>query len=310
VVRHAGKLRKLCLGYSQSAPYCGEDLLASSFHELPAEAAHFGQLGEAGGRLLGEREEGLVPHDAEGGAVERFGQPGPPDVKLAENGKGSRAECAGPLYCQRVELGRVRLGPADLGEQFAFFLDPAQAALLEQLLMQEIPQRRKVPRVRRGVGEHGRRERTERPVGALELFVEPDAEVFFEQRRQANAGLVEKLGRDARVEQPRGAKPEFMAEQPKIVIGIMEYELDARISQQLPEARKPSHGQWIDQPGLRSAGELQQIDPIPMAMEAGRFGIDGHQEFAPQVLEQLGEAGGLLDDVRHFVRSRERGEEE
>lgn len=90
-----------------------------------------------------------------------------------------------------------------------------------------------------------------------------------------------------------------MPQQAQIVVGIVKHEFDAGVCQQLAEPGEPGDRERVDQPGLGAGRELQEIDPVAMAMEAGGFGIHSDQQLDSKTSEQLGEVGGPFDQLQH-----------
>ena len=67
----------------------------------------------------------------------------------------------------------------------------------------------------------------------------------------------------------------MLVEQPEVVIGVVEHDLDVRIGQDSAEG-----GQVPAASGSTTAvswprGDLEQIDPVVVAVEARRLGVHG-----------------------------------
>ena len=140
-----------------------------------------------------------------------------------------------------------------------------------------------MPGVGGRVGEHLVRERAGGPVGALVLLVEGHAEVLLEQCREADPRLVEKLGGDPGVEEPRGANAVLPLEEAQVIVGVVEDDFDPRVGQQRGKSLEALDGQRIHDGGALSRGDLQEIHPVLVAVEAGGLGVHGEQRFAGQV---------------------------
>src|SRR5213079_3757268 len=89
-------------------------------------------------------------------------------------------------------------------------------------------------------------------------------------------GLAGELRRDPRVEEPDGAKAIVAVEHAQIVIGVVEGFFDLWISQQAAERleTRRGDGHGIDDGRLGWTRDLEEVDAVAVAMEAGRFGID------------------------------------
>jgi hypothetical protein len=64
-----------------------------------------------------------------------------------------------------------------------------------------------------------------------------------------------------------------MRQEPEIVIGVMEDDLDLRVGENLPDQREICYGERIDNCGLPAGRDLEQIDPITKAMKACRLRV-------------------------------------
>ena len=148
-----------------------------------------------------------------------------------------------------------------------------------------------MPGVGRRIGEHLVRERAGGPVGALIFLVEGDAEVLLEQCREPDPRLVEKLGGDPRVEEPRGSNAVLPLEQPQVVVGIVKDDFDPRVGEQRGKSLEALNGQRIDDGGALSRRNLQEIDPVFVAVEAGGFRVHGEERFVGKGTEKFIEGG-------------------
>jgi hypothetical protein len=78
-----------------------------------------------------------------------------------------------------------------------------------------------------------------RPVGALVLLVELDAEVALEQRRQPEGLDAEQLRGHARVEDVATLPAVVLVQQPQVVVGVVEDDLDVGSRQRAPARQRP-----------------------------------------------------------------------
>ena len=156
--------------------------------------------------------------------------------------------------------------------------------------------RGQIARVRGGVLQHLGRQWPGRPVRPLEALVEPDAHVFLEQRRQADAGLVEQLRGDPRVEDRGGAEAVLAVQEAEIVVRVVEDDLHLRIGQHHGERRQALHGQRVHHGRLVARADLQQVDAVDEPVEARGLGVDREQRRAPEAREQRLQIGLRLDE--------------
>src|SRR5207302_7896570 len=130
--------------------------------------------------------------------------------------------------------------------------------------------------VLRRVLQHVLGERSHRPVSALMLFVEADAEVPLEERGETERPNSQHLRRDASVEDVPHMPAIIPLEQPQIVVRVVKYGLDGGIFEHPAEGNEGlcGNGKRIDDRRTVARGELQQIDTIDETMEARSLGID------------------------------------
>ena len=86
-------------------------------------------------------------------------------------------------------------------------------------------------RVLRGVIQHVACERTHRPVGALMLLFELDAEESLEERGEAEGADAKELRREARVEDVTKLPIIILMQQPQVIVGIVKDDLYVRVLQ-------------------------------------------------------------------------------
>ena len=123
------------------------------------------------------------------------------------------------------------------------------------------------------------------------LLGELHAGILLEQRGEADGRLARELGRDPRVEQPRGAEPVVTVQHPKIVVGVVEGLLDPRIGEHGPDRGEIGDGEGIDQRGPVRGRDLDEVDPVAVAVKAGRLRVHGDARLPSDRGDQLGERG-------------------
>ena len=162
-----------------------------------------------------------------------------------------------------------------------------------------------MPGVGAGVGEHRRRQRPQRPVGFLVLLIELHAHVLLEQRRQPDGRLGGELGGDAGVEQIDRAKSVVPVEHAQVVVGVVKRLFDGRVGEQRAERGEigGGDGERVDERGLAPARDLDEIDAVAVAVEAGGFGVDTDARLAPHRADDLGERLGRGDVPRGGAHS-------
>ena len=284
--RPAGVAWQLAFGQREPAPNCGHDVLPAPFGGLPPHSFQAGERGGISGWMLRQCQQHIVAEHPEGSPVQHIGGASAPDVELAEHRECARRKCPCAFQAERRDLRKERLGPAHPGQDLALFVHPFEPPARLQLLAQQIAELRQVTGVHRGVLEHRLAQRSLRPIGPLKPLIGSDPDVLFQHRGEADTRLVEELCGYAGIEQVGGAKSELRAKEPEIVVGIVEHLLDRGIGEEIAEAGEAGHRERIDEMGFAPGGELQQIDAVPMPVEACRFGVDGDQGFRPEAPEQ------------------------
>ena len=149
------------------------------------------------------------------------------------------------------------------------------------------------------IGEHWGGQRALGPVCFLVLLGEFHAGVLGEQGREADGRLARELGGDARVEQPRGAESVVAVQDPEVVVGVVKGLLDAPVGEHRAEGGEIGDGEGIDQRRAVRGRDLDEVDPVAVAVKAGRLRIHGDAGNTPHCGDQLGEALRLRDVTIH-----------
>ena len=158
----------------------------------------------------------------------------------------------------------------------------------------------------RRIGEHRGGERAARPVGLLVLLGELHAGVLFQERGEADRRLAGELGRDARVKQPPRPESVVTVENSQVVVRVVEDLLDFRIGEQLADGREVRHRQGVDDLGSRRARQLDQEDPVAVAVEARRLGIGGDERLPRQRRDGFSKRFGRADVAHSSLLSASR----
>ena len=80
----------------------------------------------------------------------------------------------------------------------------------------------------------------------------------------------------------------------------------AGIGHDLVETGEPADGQRIDHGRVGGVGNLEQVDPVAVAVKARRLGVETDDGLPMNPVEQGGEGGGGLDEfgrLRHATPS-------
>src|SRR6185503_11360437 len=109
----------------------------------------------------------------------------------------------------------------------------------------------------------------------LVLLVEFDARVLLEQRGESDRGLPGKLSGDTGIEQSHGVETVVAVEDAKVVVGVMKDFLDIGVAQERADRCQVRDGERIDQRRLAGTRDLEEINPVAVAMEARRLRVDG-----------------------------------
>jgi len=199
--------------------------------------------------------------------------PAPPRHQLAQHGQLATRQVARTL---ELEEGRARLlvRPPRALQQAELLARPLHAPHPLELRRHPVLQLQQVERVLRRVVQHVRRERPHRPVGALVLLVQLHAEEPLQQRGQAERRVAQQLRRDPRVEDVAHLPAVVLLQQPQVVVGIVEHHFDIRVLEHVAEQLRLPDGYRIDHRVTRPRGELEQVDPIDVAVEARPFRVE------------------------------------
>src|SRR5438105_4865528 len=173
---------------------------------------------------------------------------------------------------------------------------PATATL--QLALHVIAQLQQVARVLRGVLEHVRRQWPHRPIRSLVFFVQPDVEVLLQQRRKTERLDAEQLRRNTRVENFGDVPAVILMQQPQVVIGVVKNYLDTIALKQLAQFRRRSDRKWIDDRASLARGNLEQVDAIEKAMEAGTLGVERELRNICYLIQKAIYLGRLVEVLR------------
>src|SRR6185437_15341690 len=283
--RRLGKAGQIRLRHSLAAAHRIEQLAAARLQQSTRHALYRCE-NFAGRRLLARYfEQLLVADHAKGGPVELTRDGVAPGDELAENGELAAREIA-RAFDSKKGVGRIVVGPACAFEQREFLTCPPEPSGAIEIGLQAVAQLEQMDRVLRGVVEHPLAERAHRPVGALVLFVELDPEVAFEERSEAERAEPEQLRSNARVEDVPHVPAVILLEEPQVVVGVVEHDLDVRALEERAEEGRRADGQRIDDRRLVARRELKQVDSIDEAMEAGALGVEGERARLGDGLEE------------------------
>src|SRR2546429_135374 len=156
------------------------------------------------------------------------------------------------------------------------------------------------------VGEHGGGEWPARPVGLLVLFGELHAYVLLEQRRQAHGGLASELRGDPGVEQPSCAESVIPVEGPQVIVGVVEDLFDFRVGEQAADRGEVRHRQRVDDHRAGRTRQLDEKDPVAVAVEARGLRVRGDERFSRECRDRLRERFRCAD-VAHSSLPRALG---
>ena len=106
------------------------------------------------------------------------------------------------------------------------------------------------------VVEHSLRERAHGPVGALMLLVELHAEEPLEERGKTERANPEQLGCHPRVEDVRRVPAVVLMQEPQIVIGVVQHDLDLPRFEQRAKSFGNADGERIEDRARLARGEL------------------------------------------------------
>src|SRR6266542_4472472 len=149
-----------------------------------------------------------------------------------------------------------------------------QPALCFQLAFEVVAQLQQKARVLRGVFEHVVGKRAHRPVRALMLLVQPDVEILLEERGEPERFYSQKLRGDPRIKDVGDAPSVILPQKAKIIIGVVEDNLDRPLLEKRAQMRKLSRRQRIEDRALFASRELEEIDAVVKAVKARPFGVE------------------------------------
>jgi len=282
----AWEARQILLRDGEAALDGGEERVAALLDQPARYAGDPLQVLGCARHRHGDGEQRLVPHHAEARAIQLGRDCVAPVHQLPQQGEAAPRQEPRTLDPEVGVTVRLERRPAQVLEPRELLLGPAQPVLVFERGAQLVAQCREVSGVGRRVVEHLGRQRPPRPVGSLVLLVELHGEVLLEQCRQPYRGLTEELRRDARVEQPPRAHPVVAVQDPQVVVGVVEDHLDRGIGEDRAERRDVANGQWIDDGGFAPGRELDEVDAVDEAVEAGGLGINGEERLAGYPLRE------------------------
>jgi hypothetical protein len=96
----------------------------------------------------------------------------------------------------------------------------------------------------------------------LEFLVYRDPKVFLQQGTQTDCRLSSQLRGNPCIEQATGRESVVAVEKAQIIIGIMQYDFNARLLEQATERGEVIHRQWVHQGSLRVGAELDQVHAV------------------------------------------------
>jgi len=222
-----------------------QQLLAEALHQLGEESFYRRQFLQGFRRLARHLQQLCPAQHLEGGTVTPLGLGLAPLQQLFENRQLPPVEGAGALGAQ--EQGAVIVGEADLLQQGELLRHPLQPSFFPQTPFQQLRQTVQMAGILRRVADHFAGEGALRPVGALKLFVEGDAEILAEDVGQPDLLLAEKLAGDHGVEEPAHLEAEIPVQAADVVIGGMEELANGGIGQHRRQRREVADRQGIDE---------------------------------------------------------------
>ena len=151
---------------------------------------------------------------------------------------------------------------------------PVHASFLLQKPTEFVAQAKEVASILRSVVKHIRGKRAHAPVGTLVFFVELQAKKLLEECSQAKSANTKQLRCDPRVEKIGDAPAVILVQQPQVVIGVMQHNLDAAVFQQRTEFFGCTYGERVDNCFALVGRDLEQIDAVDEAMETRAFCIE------------------------------------
>lgn len=259
------------------------------------DALHERADGEAVVGAVGDLEEGVVAGDFEGGRIQFPGPvfaPMPGGVEGAE-AVGAEAFGAADAPVVFVVFGEAEEAGLDLAA--ALLVEPVEAAEGGELGGEEVAEFVEVENVEGGVVEEALGEGAFGPVGGLRIFIEGDAEVFFEEGGEADAFAGEELAGEHRVEDAFGAEAAEVVEEADVEIAAVHEQVFR--GEAGPEGGEvEAGGEDIDEVDLAGHVELQEADARAVVVHVVRLGIEGGFVGAIEGREEGRELRGLVDE--------------
>ena len=127
--------------------------------------------------------------------------------------------------------------------------------------------------VERGVIEKFFGEGAFRPVGFLRIFIEEDAEVFFEEGGEADALAVEQLGGEHGVEQAFRAEAAEVVQEADVKVAAVHQEVFC--GEAFPERGEVEGCEDVDEEYFASDKKLEEADAGSVVVEVVGLGIEG-----------------------------------
>ena len=106
------------------------------------------------------------------------------------------------------------------------------------------------------------------------LLVDLQPEVLLEQRRQAKRGQPEQLRRDSGVEDVVDVPAVVLMQQPEVVVGVVEDDLDPGVLEQRTKLHGRADRQRIDDRTASVRRQLEQVDAVDEPVKARPFGVE------------------------------------
>ena len=253
---------------------------------------------------VGDVEEEVVVADFERRRVDAFGAGLAPVPDGMENGQAAGAEAFAAADAPVVFGGGGETRSAGFDLRRALLVEPIEAIEGGEFAGEEIAQCGQVPDVEAGVIEEFGCDGTAGPVGFLTVFIELDAEMFFEERREPDALAPEQLGGEHGVKNTFSAEAAAIVQEPQIEIAAVHHQMKFR--ETFPKRLEVESGRkGVDQENLSVDEKLQQANADFVMIHVVRLGIEGDFVNAVERRQQRGERAGLLDE-REARRSRRR----
>jgi hypothetical protein len=137
----------------------------------------------------------------------------------------------------------------------------------------------------------------------LIALVQPHLQVLLQQRGKPDTRLIQQLGGDAGIEEVGCAEPILEIQQPEVIVGVVKNDLDVGVGQHRGQGGEAAYGQRVYYRGFPAGRELQEVDPVAIAVKTRRFGIDGEEWLVLESLEETFEVGLALNQADARVRA-------